>query len=49
MLFKMKGKKLLMSLCLLMTSAVVAVAQGLENPSVGTVNLTLEKAIEIAL
>lgn len=49
MLFKMEGKKLLMGFGMLMASVLGAAAQGKDDVSVGTMNLTLEKAIEIAL
>ena len=45
----MKGKKLLMSLGVLAASAASTVAQGQTDAAVGTMNLTLEKAIEVAL
>lgn len=47
----MKGKKLLMSLWVLMVCIFSTSAQAQEqsDASVGTMNLTLEKAIEIAL
>ncbi|MBR0045851.1 MAG: TolC family protein [Bacteroidaceae bacterium] len=46
---KMKGKKLLMSCWMLMVCLFSTSAQAQDNVSVGTMNLTLEKAIEIAL
>ncbi|MDE5550261.1 MAG: TolC family protein, partial [Bacteroidaceae bacterium] len=45
----MKGKKLLMSLGVLVASAASTVAQGQTDAAVGTMNLTLAKAIEVAL
>ena len=45
----MNGKKMLMSLSVLMAGAMSLVAQEQTDASVGTMNLTLEKAIEIAL
>lgn len=45
----MKGKKMLLSFGLLVASTLLAMAQAQENVSVGTMNLTLAKAIEIAL
>ena len=45
----MNGKKMLMSLSVLMAGAMSLVAQERTDASVGTMNLTLEKAIEIAL
>lgn len=49
MLFKMKGKNLLTSIGMLMVSVLGAAAQGQDDGYAGTMNLTLEKAIEIAL